>query len=352
MDFELDQLNYKLFRRDRKIKDYQEGLYTNVNRGGVLTFTKNNLNSTVSDMNDNGTETLWVNINPTPGNTLLLGNCYRPELAGEEYVERMCKTINTVGTQEVGDFNFRDIDWTSTTSSRTSNIFLDTLEDNYLQQMITEPTRNKYINDLLLCGNPSIIHNINIGNNFGNSDHKIVEVDAHLFVPWITRAKRKVYLYSKGDYTSLQFHANSLNWEQLLGKNTLMDHKWEKFKEIYKQLIDEYIPVKMMIPGHRPKPLWISDKRLKKLRARKRTAKINYNKSKLHADKLRLDETENKYKQQITQSKAHHEELLARNIKNNPRRFYNYTKNYTKPKSRVECLIVNSMKVTDNEKKS
>ena len=69
---------------------------------------------------------------------------------------------------------------------------------------------------------------------------------------------------------------------------------------------------------------------------------------------MQLNEAEHQYKQQVRVAKAYHEEILARDIKDNPRRFYNYTKNYTKPKSSVECLlvVVDGKKITDDGNKS
>jgi hypothetical protein len=174
----------------------------------------------------------------------------------------------------------------------------------------------------------------------------------HLFIPKVVKAKRKVYLYSKGDYISLQYHANSLNWKTILGDHTSVNDKWEKFKTTYEQLVEQYIPSKLMKPGYRPKSPWLSDKLLKKAREKKRTAKVTFNKSNLHADKMQLNEAEHQYKQQVRVAKAYHEEILARDVKDNPRRFYNYTKNYTKPKSSVECLIVDGKKITDDGDKA
>ena len=53
--------------------------------------------------------------------------------------------------------------------------------DNLLHQMVKVPTRDKYINDLVLTGNTAIIHNTQVDGQFGSSDYKIITVDIRLF---------------------------------------------------------------------------------------------------------------------------------------------------------------------------
>ena len=78
-----------------------------------------------------------------------------------------------------------------------------TVTENSLCQMVDMvevPTRDKYItsNDLLLTGNKSIVHNVEVRNKFGTSDHnhdntiKHVKTDIQLFTAPIT--SRKVLL--------------------------------------------------------------------------------------------------------------------------------------------------------------
>ena len=70
-----------LFRRDRHITDFPNGMYTNAVRGGACILVKNTINCTLSSISDHNTESLWLNISSSSG-SLLLGVCYRPDLAG------------------------------------------------------------------------------------------------------------------------------------------------------------------------------------------------------------------------------------------------------------------------------
>jgi len=54
----------------------------------------------------------------------------------------------------VGDFNFRGIDWlTLEGSNYIENAFIETILDNSLSQLVTQPTRGKNIFDLVLTDN-------------------------------------------------------------------------------------------------------------------------------------------------------------------------------------------------------
>jgi hypothetical protein len=158
-----------------------------------------------------------------------------------------------------------------------------------------------------------------------------------------------VYQYSRGDYVSFDMDVKDIDWDTTLNCKSI-HRNWERFKEIYKTLRDKHVPSKMLKPGS-IKPAWLRDKRLLKGRKKKKKMKKQYNNTKLHVDKMKLEEACTQYNHEIEQAKRRHEQSIASNIHKNPRRFYSYAKNYTKPNSSIECLIVNNKKIT-NEKET
>ena len=126
---------YKLFRKDRDLRFFEGNLFKNKARGGVLAYVKEDLHPSEYDKLETNVELLWIKINPSINTELLVGVCYRPELAGVQYIERLCDSINGIDSQDVillGDFNFRDIDWhTETAGSKSSDVFLNTMRDNF-----------------------------------------------------------------------------------------------------------------------------------------------------------------------------------------------------------------------------
>ena len=55
---------------------------------------------------------------------------------------------------------------------QTNQMFLDSINDNGLEQLVLEPTRGKNVLDLIFCSHPHIISDINIIP--GMSDHEAI----------------------------------------------------------------------------------------------------------------------------------------------------------------------------------
>ena len=74
----------------------------------------------------------------------------------------------------MGDFNYPDIDWeTESCTSHKGNRFLAIAKDNYLSQLVQDPTRGTAILDLVLTNRPDRTTDVQVGGHLGNSDHKI-----------------------------------------------------------------------------------------------------------------------------------------------------------------------------------
>ena len=69
-----------------------------------------------------------------------------------EELQRILSEVSTSELIVVGDFNITEIDWSNASTSTISalpNLLLDIVHDNFLSQMIFEPTRDKNILDLV-----------------------------------------------------------------------------------------------------------------------------------------------------------------------------------------------------------
>ncbi len=298
------------------------------------------------------TESLWLDIDTDSG-ILLLGVCYRPELAGNNYIENLTRCINSLPHDKTivitGDFNFRDICWqTNSATSAISNVFLNCVNDNYLCQLVEKPTRINYINDLIFTNDISIVQSCDVLNNFSTSDHKIISVSLSLNPRHIVKNTRTVFLYSKGDYINFQSEANSLNWDNILSANNI-ETNWATFKAKYNYLVCRYIPRKTLKSGMFYRAPWANNRMLKKERKKRRTAQIQYKQSGMFIDKLLYDNQCDTYEKAVVTAKCSYEAMLATKISDNPRRFYNYTKNFTKSTCSIDCIIKDGVKYTQGK---
>ena len=141
-----------------------------------------------------------------------------------------------------------------------------------------------------------------------------------------------------------------MDWNTLLLSNNIEDN-WSTFKMIYNNLVDKHIPFKYLVPGKHYKVLWLNDDIVKRAKAKRRKAKVNLNRTGLLADRLLHIQACNDYDSVVTRAKFRHETNLARHVNDNPKRFYNYAKTFTKTKSNcaINCLIKDDIKYVEDK---
>ncbi|TRZ10882.1 hypothetical protein HGM15179_016231 [Zosterops borbonicus] len=123
---------YRLFRRDRKGR----------RGGGVALYIKKAFDATDLETNEDGVESLWVRIKGKAIKAdILLGVCYRPPNQEEEMDNLFYKQLENVSGSSVlvfaGDFNLPAICWElNTAEKRQSRKFLESVDDNFLLQLV------------------------------------------------------------------------------------------------------------------------------------------------------------------------------------------------------------------------
>jgi len=76
----------------------------------------------------------------------------------------------------MGDFNHPDITWEDHTARQVqSRRFLQSIDDNFLMQVVEEPTRKGALLDLALTNKEGLVEDVKVGGRLGCSDHEIVE---------------------------------------------------------------------------------------------------------------------------------------------------------------------------------
>ena len=130
-----------------------------------------------------------------------------------------------------------------------------------------------------------------------------------------------------------------------------MEQKWAVFKHTLFLFRDEYIPSKLLKPGTRARFPWLNHPKVKHERKKKRKARVKATVSGLYSDELLSQAANAQYRSQLLQSKADYEASLATRIRDNPRRFYNYCRNFTRPGATIDSLKVDGVTLTrDHEK--
>ena len=170
----------------------------------VLLYVKEEFNATErGDIKDEKfQESLWCDIKHKK-EKILIGVCYRAPDATEDTSQGLCKLVEKVAGERaliMGDFNYH-IDWENLEAERPQDkMFMECINDNFLTQHVTEATRGCNILDLVITSDDRLVENVNVGENFGTSDHQIVTFDLKVLESEINTQNQNKKNYFRGNY--------------------------------------------------------------------------------------------------------------------------------------------------------
>ena len=157
-----------------------------------------------------------------------------------------------------GDLNLPNINWADNIISSTNyplslcNIFLDLLTSHSFTQMNLQPTRHNNILDIFLTNHPALISDVKVIP--GISDHEAVYVECDLTVKSVLPVKRKLYLWNKADFTSINHlvteFANSFLDNTI---NIPIQDLWDVFKSMCMNCL-QLVPTKTAPSGKSNQP--------------------------------------------------------------------------------------------------
>ena len=111
---------------------------------------------------------------------MVIGVYYRPPDQGETVDKAFLLQLWELSCSQalvlVGDFNHLDICWKDHMAScKRSRRLVESIDDNFLVQVVDRPTRGEVLLDLLLTNAEEIIKDVNVGGSLGCSDHALVK---------------------------------------------------------------------------------------------------------------------------------------------------------------------------------
>ena len=137
-----------------------------------------------------------------------MGVFYRPPNSNLTVLEDLQNSLSNITTTDIvllGDFNLSEIDWANNRSLRNSEhhiLLSDIIQDNFMHQLVNEPTRDQNISDLVLTTNVDLIKNVVVGEHF--SDHNSITFTLNC-APYLSRISKKfIYAFNKADWSHLR----------------------------------------------------------------------------------------------------------------------------------------------------
>ena len=154
----------------------------------------------------------------------------------------------------VGDLNYNSINWASWStkcdSNSAENQFIETRQDSYLHQHVTQPTQRRGTDepsllDLIFTNEELHVSEIRHNPPLGKSDHDVLSFDFQCYVDY--SKSKETYRFSKGDFTSTRKSLNESNWiDDYLGlasrPDVDLEDLWNSLKSNILDLRNKFVP--------------------------------------------------------------------------------------------------------------
>ena len=324
----------------------------NRNGGGILLYIKNNLNPVqVSKPLITNVDALYVLLKDNNGAKLAIVLLYRPPAQSVQTDRDIYDQISELSDVHdaiiIGDFNLPVKHWGQQLTSHHGHDLYSNLKESSLTQFVKHPTRDKHILDLVLATKDELVKDLNVGEKFGNSDHKEITFTINFSTNNLNHSKEKVPDYRKANYCKLRSMLKQTDWCQLRSI-TDINAQWNFFTEQYLKVVQECVPTKNRRPQN-SKPKWWSKKIADCLRVKK-DAHNKYKSNNNNENYIRFIELRRKAKRLIKQSKRSTEIHVANQSKTNPKEFYSFIRQKRVTTSSIGPIInVNGDYTSDEE---
>ena len=158
-------------------------------------------------------------------------------------------------------------------------------------QIVNTPTREKNILDLILTTDNDMIHNCEVGEKLGTSDHHIIRFSINT-----TYETQENFIevpdYRKANFDNFRKEMKRVNWYKLMDEPSA-ENALANFKDIFQKLEKENIPRKKKRQDFIQKPLWMEKKLeiaiTKKRKAYKRLKSSKDEESKIIYERLQTE---------------------------------------------------------------
>ena len=306
-------------------------------------------------------EHLWVELPLEGSDSLLIGCLYRSPSSSQQNAEELNETLrhacslNHSHLLMVGDLNMPQIDWSTSYSTAPedhfSHTFIQTSQDCFLQQHVSQPTRLRQGNipstlDLVFSNEEGMVQNLQSLPPLGSSDHVVLTFNFVCYTPRPDQAIVRPNLY-KADFVQMRHLIAETVWDDA-GHGSL-EESYESFTTTLNELISSCIPPSKPKP-HR-KNLYINQEAIR-LKKKKRMLWHRYSHSHDVLAHARYVRCRNDLRRLTRNLRRQFEQSLADNIRENVKGFWRYVNSRMKSRSRVDALLDNGALVCDDEGKA
>ncbi|KAK4828821.1 hypothetical protein QYF61_000878 [Mycteria americana] len=235
----------------------------------------------------------------------------------------------------VGDFNLPDVCWKYNTAERKqSRRFLECVADNFLTQLVSEPTREGAPLDLLFTNREGLVSDVMVGGCRGQSDHEMIEFLIHGEAARGV-SKTATLDFRRADFGLFRRLVERVPWEAaLMGKG--VQEGWTFFKEEVLKAQEWAVPRCRKTSRWGRRPAWLTRELWLELRRKRRVYDL-WKKGQA---------TQEDYKgvarlrgEKMRRAKAELELNLAAAVKDNKKHFFKYISSKRRAKENLQPLV-------------
>ena len=249
--------------------------------------------------------------------------------------ERLANLFSKVQKPSVilGDFNCSDIDWSNSTTTRSS-FLLQATTDNGFQQHIEFPThRSGTTPDLVFSSQSSLVMDVAELAHLGKSDHSMIMVTIAGRLARPPPTNEQVPDWKNADLDGMRQELSEKDWNDLEALGC--EQSWKAFRDVLDNIQLKYVPTKLRrVQG---KPNWMNNSVMRTIRKKRRLWK-HYTTTKDHSDYIAYKAVEREAIKSVRKAKKNYERKLSQEAKSNPKAFYAYLKSKTSNRETVGPL--------------
>ena len=335
---------------------------------GVCLFYRNSLTvNTHDNINNMYKPSLFINIK-TQNKPLNLGLVYRSPNNDANENRNLNNQLN-FATKKLknlvifGDFNHPSIDWEhcfcNKSEDHIDSTFLFEIIKMNTNQLITSTTHHKpnckaTLIDLILTKNPEVVTSITHNPPIGKSYHDCITAKLDMSCSNTTFKSSNVTKIikpnlNKANFNEMNKYFESVDWKECL-QNKDVNESWDFIKAHISKAQELFVPNKV-IRNFKTKVNPVSkDTDLHNLLKNKRYLFKIYKKYKTATAFYNYTSARNKVSLKIKLMKKSRENDIAKNIKQNPKAFYEYISSKLVKKEGVHELLNENGDLTNNDK--
>ena len=335
---------------------------------GIVVWTSNSMSTCeikFADGLEEFQESIWLDITLGKGEHMLFGCIYRSPNSGEEnnrllgHVMKRASESSFSHMLITGDFNLRSINWENYSvdnSDPDANIareFLERCSDAFLEQHVMFTTRSRHGQrasglDLIFTKDENSVTDIQMLSPLGASDHCCL-LFKYACTSKPTPLTKLIPIFRRADLEGANNYFNSIAWsEEMRGKST--QEMYDIFCSHYTHACDTFVP-KMSFSTNQRRRIPGLPGNITEIIKKKHRAWTRYMEDRSDDRYRTYTKLRNKVSALTRKHRKELEKSIAKEAKENPKKFWNYVKSQRKTKERIPDLVMdeNSRQKSTND---